>query len=412
MSGIAPSGATPTKVALLLASSVVLFTTTLAMLVFVLWNDWLLTLSILAVALYSLSFIGYRIYQAWLEPLKQLRVFVQAQQQGQSNLSLNIENSNSPYAQLANELSGGFKQRNTVTEAALFSLLEAWPAPILVFDNKSHLRFFNFSMQQQLSTPLILDMPIDQAGFLLQQQTIRHPLFDQQWQISLFKLSELDYTLVCAFFIGDQLQQTKRQSQADLIRILTHELSNALTPMSSMADTLLACDTLPEAQTRQALARIKNRSTALLEFIQTYATMSRLPEPTASHFDLKTMLLACAQEQNVSVQFEGSTTLYADALQMELVLINLLKNAKEASSTPVQINVQLQLEGRWQQLVMVDNGPGFANLNNALTPLYTTKTNGHGLGLAICQDIVERHKGTITLSNLQSGAKIAIRLPL
>lgn len=406
------SGATPRKVATLLACSVAVFATTLGMLVFLLWDDWLLTISFLVVALYLLSFCAFRVYRAWLEPIKQLHTFVQAQQQGQSNLSLHINDSSSPYALLAQELSGGIKKHNTLSEATLFALLGSWPIPILVFDQQQRLRFFNVSMQQQLSTPLITGMPLQQAGFELAEQAISHPLFDQQWQLPRLKLTELDYTLVCAFFIGEQLQQTKRQSQADLIRILTHELSNALTPMSSMADTLLACETLPETQTRQALTRIKNRSAALLDFIQTYATMSRLPEPTPTYIDIKAMLEACAQEQNLAIHFEGATKLYADAVQIELVLINLFKNAKEAASEPVQMTVQLQLEGRWQHLIVMDNGPGFANLNNALTPLYTTKANGHGLGLAICQDIIERHKGTIALSNLHSGAKISIRLPL
>jgi len=400
------------KVKALLTACVLLLLTLSSALLYTLSNDVLLTASIFSVLAYLFSYIAYRIYLAWFEPIKQLQAFVNAKQQGQTNLSLHFADHSAPIAQLGMQLSNLFHQDEAQQQPLFFSLLQSWPTPIAVFDEQQKLCFFNHSMHQAVNQPLLTGMSQAETGFKITQNNVCHADFNQQWQLQLFKLKEQDYTLVSALFIGEQLQKAKRQSQADLIRILSHELTNSLTPMSSMAETLLEYDPLPESQTRQALTRVKSRSEALLSFIKSYATLSRLPEPHAQHFDLQGVVQACADEQNVELYYSGASNLIADAIQIEQVLINLIKNAKEAAESDAKVTIQNQVIGSWQQITVCDNGPGFANLSNALTPLYTTKPSGHGLGLAICQDIIERHGGELSLSNHQDGAKVTIRLPL
>jgi len=400
------------KVKLLLTSVVITLIVLSSLLVHTLSADILLSVRVFSLLAYALSFAAFRVYLAWFEPIKQLQAYVHAKQQGQSNISLHFNDSNAPLALLSKQLTAVFEQQQATQHPLFFSLLKSWPTPIAVFDQSQSLCFFNHSMYQHLKQPILVGMTQAETGFSINQSTVSHGDFNQQWQLQLFKLAEHGYTLISAVHIGDQLKHAKRESQANLIRILSHELTNSLTPMSSMADTLLSFERLPENQTRKALTRVKSRSEALLSFIKSYASLSRLPNPTKERFNLKEQANTCALEQGVGIQFNGEAFLFADKVQIEQVLINLIKNAKEATEESSKITLNSQVFGRWQHLSLSDNGPGFANLDNALTPLYTTKQSGVGLGLAICQDIIERHDGLIELANHKNGAKITIRLPL
>ena len=400
------------KVKALLTFTVVSLLILTSLLTFTLTRDNLLTASVFCLLAYLLSFVAHRIYLAWFEPIKQLQAYVHAKQQGQSNISLQFDDESAPIAQLSKQFETSLSSKEEVQQPLLLSLLKSWPTPLAVFDETNTLYFFNHSMHQHLRQPLLTGMAQSQTGFIFEHNQVRHADFNQQWQLQLFKLAEHGYTLISAVYIGAQLSQVKRESQANLIRILSHELTNSLTPMRSMADTLLSYETLPEKQTRQALTRVKSRSEALLSFIKSYGTLSRLPAPLKERFNIKEQAIICAQEQDVVLTYDGEAAIFADKVQIEQVLINLFKNAKEAAQYSTEITLRNQVMGSWQQLILSDNGPGFANLDNALTPLYTTKQSGHGLGLAICQDIIENHGGTLTLSNHKGGAQVTINLPL
>lgn len=400
------------KVKLLLTGVVITLLLLSSLLLYTLSGDILLTASVFSLLTYMLSFAAYRVYLGWFEPIKQLQAYVHAKQQGQNNISLHFNDQNAPLALLSKQLASVFEKQQATQHPLFFSLLKSWPTPIALFDQSQSLCFFNHSMYQHLKQPILVGMTQTETGFSINQNKVSHSDFNQQWQLQLFKLAEHGYTLISAVHIGDQLKQAKRESQANLIRILSHELTNSLTPMSSMADTLLSFKNLPEKETRQALNRVKSRSEALLSFIKSYASLSRLPDPRKERFSLKDQANTCALEQGVGIQFNGEAFLFADKVQIEQVLINLIKNAKEATEAPSKITLNSQVFGRWQHLSLSDNGPGFANLDNALTPLYTTKQSGVGLGLAICQDIIERHDGLIELANHRNGAKITIKLPL
>ena len=98
-------------------------------------------------------------------------------------------------------------------------------------------------------------------------------------------------------------------------------------------------------------------------------------------------------------------------LGCQFLLINVFKNSYEACAEQACITLRCFAQSDMQILQLTDNGPGFANIDNALQPLYTTKKQGNGLGLALCNDIVQKHNGQLQLANTADGAQITIKLP-
>ena len=133
-------------------------------------------------------------------------------------------------------------------------------------------------------------------------------------------------------------------------------------------------------------------------FIGKYSTLSHLPAPADKWFD-----------------FQGTPKCNSDGdgEQIVQVMINILKNAKEAcaaDTTIMPINAYYQ-QGR-QVIEVTDNGPRFANVDNVMTPFYTTIKNGSGLGLPLCAEIVRNHGGQFSVANNhQGGAKITMSWP-
>lgn len=374
-------------------------------------QDSLLTVTLAICLSYALIICAYRLFHSHFTPVSQLQAYIDAKQQGQSNLSLGYSDPSSPWAILGAQIEALFTTPQPQSEHLIDGLFQHWPHPIALFNEQSQLIFFNHPMYVQLKTPLLRGMTLTECGFSFDNKQCSHTNLNQDWQIQRIALTDAKQTLITASYIGHQLQDAKRQSQADLIRILSHELNNSLTPMASMTDTLLAADELNQTQTRQVLARIKSRSESLLLFIKAYAELSRLPSAKPHTFDLKTLAILNAKEQHIQLNFAGSPSLFADRLLTEQLLINVFKNSYEASPEQAHITLRNFAQGDMQILQLTDNGPGFANIENALQPLYTTKKTGNGLGLALCNDIVQKHNGQLQLANTAHGAQITIKLP-
>ena len=382
-----------------------------AALVYQLSQDTLLTITLGVFLSYALIVCAYQLFHSHFSPVAQLQAYIDAKRQGQSNLSIGFSDPSSPWAILGAQIETLFTTSQPHSDQLIDGLFGHWPHPIALFNEQQQLIFFNHPMYVQLKTPLLRGMSLTECGFRFDNKQYRHANLNQDWQIQSIALTETKQTLITASYIGHQLQDAKRQSQADLIRILSHELNNSLTPMASMTDTLLAADELNETQARQVLTRIKSRSESLLLFIKAYAQLSRLPSAKPQTFDLKSLAILNAKEQGVQLNYTGESQCFADKLLIEQLLINLFKNSCEASAEQACITLRCFAQGNMQILQLTDNGPGFANIDNALQPLYTTKKQGNGLGLALCNDIVQKHNGQLQLANTAHGAQITIKLP-
>jgi nitrogen fixation/metabolism regulation signal transduction histidine kinase len=202
-----------------------------------------------------------------------------------------------------------------------------------------------------------------------------------------------------------------------LIRVLSHELNNSLGPISSLVKSgteLVKRGNIAELPS--VLTTIAERADHLHEFISGYSTFARLPAPRPAPLDWAHLI----SELRAQASFEVSAPLpgepgWADRIQAEQLLINLLKNARESGSEPHAIELCISHAEAEQRIVVRDRGSGMSEavLAQALLPFYSTKRQGSGLGLALAREIAEAHGGRIRLANRDGGGlEVCVTLPL
>ncbi len=200
-----------------------------------------------------------------------------------------------------------------------------------------------------------------------------------------------------------------------VIRVIAHELNNSLAPISSLAHSgqLLARD--PDtAQLERVFSTIENRAVHLASFIDGYARFAKLPRPRVGTVDWKQFL---GRLEGTPFRLEGappSAPATFDATQLEQVMINLLKNARESGSAPEEITVSVRNRHESCVIEIRDRGSGLTDdvARDALLPFFSTKATGSGLGLTLCREIVEAHGGRLSLANRQGGGvSVTVWLP-
>jgi len=197
-----------------------------------------------------------------------------------------------------------------------------------------------------------------------------------------------------------------------LIRVIAHEINNSLTPITSICQTLdKILSTRAELQDddglRVGLAVIEERAKGLKEFISVYARIARLPEPQKINFEVEDLLQKVKRffvDQPIVVEDTSGITLFGDPVHLEQLLINLIKNALEASESqqePVTISCE-KGQGVFKFEIR-DSGTGISNPANLFVPFYTTKAKGAGIGLTLCRQIAAKHGGQVVLENREDG---------
>jgi len=217
---------------------------------------------------------------------------------------------------------------------------------------------------------------------------------------------------------------TAREASAwrNLIRVLTHEIMNTLTPVTSLAQT--ATDMLDDPgatdDIRQAVTTIARRSEGLMNFVARYRELLRVPLPDPGPVNVSDALqgitaLLATDLVGVAVTIEvapDSLTVHADRPMLDQVLVNLVKNASDAMCNVAA--PQLLLSGRMdfgKVLIGVqDNGPGIATdvMDQVFIPFFTTKREGSGIGLSLSRQIMTAHGGEIVLESDGSGTTASL----
>ncbi|HEX8619936.1 MAG TPA: ATP-binding protein, partial [Thermoanaerobaculia bacterium] len=204
-------------------------------------------------------------------------------------------------------------------------------------------------------------------------------------------------------------------------RVLGHELNNSLAPIKSIASSLerlIARDQLPD-DWRDDLTRgmrvIGTRTEALTRFTRAYAQLARLPEPRKRDIRVHELMPRIASlETRVQVALDGpELVVSADEDQLEQLLINLVKNAADASlETGGGVTVAWRRDHDAVVICVSDEGRGIGGTANLFVPFFTTKPSGSGVGLFLSRQIAEAHGGTLTLENRKgaSGAVATLRI--
>lgn len=254
---------------------------------------------------------------------------------------------------------------------------------------------------------------------------------DQDLELALhaaeFRLKDQKYILVSLQNIQSELQEKEMEAWQTLIRVLTHEIMNSMTPITSMAATVLDLlssykekngDTI-DAETitdiSDALKTIHKRSLGLTDFVEAYRNLTLIPKPKFKIFSIHDLFgrIEKLMENKLTkkdIDFQWSVEpqsleLTADPGLIEQVLINLVLNAadaftgvKNSNSPHIQLTANLEDNGKIN-IRVTDNGSGIVKeaLNKVFIPFYSTKKKGSGIGLSLSRQIMKLHKGSITV---------------
>ncbi|MFC5527199.1 sensor histidine kinase [Rhodanobacter ginsengisoli] len=202
-----------------------------------------------------------------------------------------------------------------------------------------------------------------------------------------------------------------------VIRVISHELNNSLAPISSLAHSGAELARRGDIERLPGVfATIGERARHLHGFIAGYASFAKLPTPQPVAVEwapfLEGLALHCRYRMATPVPQQPG---HFDAVQIEQVLINLIKNAHESGGADDEVTLSLVETASELRIEVADRGPGMSEtvLAQALLPFYSTKRSGTGLGLALAREITEAHGGRVTLANREGGGlSVSLRLPL
>ena len=226
--------------------------------------------------------------------------------------------------------------------------------------------------------------------------------FDKGFYYKLYSLQNIHYVV----------QRSESEAQQQLVRVLTHEIMNSLTPIISLSDTLtegMKDESLSQDDIMQALQAINRRSSGLLHFVENYRKLQYISSP--QYTDVKLGELITDLQQLFPDPFfhfyiqDTEQILRIDRSQIEQVLINLLKNAEEAVRDIEDKNISISARAEKPQHIITinveDNGCGIMPevLERIFVPFFTTKPSGSGIGLSVCRQIASLHGGSITVSS-------------
>jgi len=237
--------------------------------------------------------------------------------------------------------------------------------------------------------------------------------------------------------IQGQLENQEMEAWQNLIRVLTHEIMNSVTPITSLAQTasetvdgliaeLPAESTMREdlQDTFDALDTVGRRGAGLMRFVESYRSLTRLPKAKIRVFRLDGFLQRIETLLEESFRGQGvefSTLVEPESLELsgdpellEQAVINLLKNAQDAviDTQSPQVSLTARLGTKGHIIIAVkDNGSGMGEeiLNNIFVPFFTTKRHGTGVGLSLVRQIVRLHRGQVGITS-EAGTGTEIRL--
>lgn len=402
--------------------------------------QWTLTIAL------SLVWVGflYALRERLVRPLHAVSNMLEALREGDYSLRTRAparEDALGLILHEVNALAQSFHdQRLDALEASnlLTRVLAVIDVALFAFDEQDELRLLNRAGEQLLGKPE-QDLIGRTAGELglsecLVGETPRvldFALADGfgRWELRrrTFRWAGRPHRLVVLADLSKVLREEERIAWQRLIRVLSHEINNSLTPIKSIAESL---DRLLERSAagnsdgddatdlREGLKVIAGRSEALGRFMSSYAQLAKLPAPTRRPLDVGGWVRRVATLEprlDVDVRPGPQVAIEADGDQLDQMLINLVENGVDAAlETGGGVRAGWATNGNSLVVTVEDDGPGLAQTGNLFVPFFTTKPEGSGIGLALARQIAEAHGGSLVLRNRRdaTGCEAIVRLPL
>lgn len=311
------------------------------------------------------------------------------------------------------------------------NLLNKVDTAVLVADKAGHIEWMNQAAVTHLGQISQLPESLLKASATSDTPVIRieqnNTVLEMAISCTTFATQGREQQLISLKNIHSVLERNEMEAWQKLIRVLTHEIMNSITPIISLSETLSERGIPSQLGEKeysvmlQAMQTIHRRSKGLLEFVENYRRLTRIPTPIRTQIsvaELFTDLKKLFPEEEF--QFEAPSPelkLKADRTQIEQVLINLLKNAREACSRKLDKSIQVKvkkLSTGNTTLIISDNGEGILPdvLDKIFVPFFTTKTSGSGIGLSLCKQIMTLHEGSINVkSEVGKGSSFILTFP-
>src|SRR5687767_630123 len=402
-------------------------------------SDWKVGLTVVTLGFYLGAAIGA--HQLVVRSLQVVTNLLGALREGDYSIRGTGAKSGSAVGLVMNEVNdlGHTLQRQRTeaieSTALLTHVMEEIDVAVFAFDPAQKLLLVNRAGERMAgkTAAQLADQPAADLGFTpflsgetrqMVDRVFMHRHGRYEVRRAVFYRDGRPHHLVVVADLSQALREEEKLAWQRIVRVLSHEINNSLTPIKSLAHSLRRIiDRAPafarSDEVQQGLSLIEERSGALGRFLRAYAQLARLPKPQRRQIHVAPLVARIAElEKRLPVALRAGSAdlpLTADQDQVEQALINIVRNAVDASlETGGGVGVAWRTSGPFVEILVEDEGRGLPDTANLFVPFFTTKPNGSGIGLALSRQIAEAHGGTITLENRtdRTGCRATLRLPL
>ena len=289
--------------------------------------------------------------------------------------------------------------------------------------NKQALTLLGLSRLTHIKQLSAISKGLDlQFSTLNEEESCMVKFFNETTEVTLnitatrLQLQDKWFKIIALTDIAEDVDLIRMESWRRMSRVMTHEIMNALAPITSLSQTLLNSS---DAETiHRGLEVIYTTSQSLKKFVENYRSLTRIPPPVLEDIDLKTLVeheINLIGTRVALAVFTSDTTILADKMQISQVVMNLLKNATEAvaesqtSVAEVWVDIARNAKGRLYADVCNSGLPISDEIReNIFVPFFTTKAQGNGIGLSLSHQIMLMHEGSLQL--LGKGAETRFRV--
>lgn len=331
----------------------------------------------------------------------------------------------------------------------LFSLIEQVKVGIISYEPSGRIHLVNQAFNELLATPAIKagsDLKESEPGLFsilakvpigerqLVKMKIQHEEKEFSIQSAGFRIEDQDFNLVSVQNIREELDERELEAWQKLIRVLTHEIMNSVTPITSLAGSLYDIVNTrgtdiasPQVKDKlvSGLGAVRDRSSGLIRFTSAYQDIAKIPPPVIDIIRTKDLVnrleaLFAADMKEAGIDFiigneNSPASFMADINLLEQVIINLIKNAREAITMTDKPKIHVIMssrDGRQVSIKVRDNGQGITEdtLDRIFVPFFSTKESGTGIGLSLSRQIIIMHKGILEVDTMPGETTFEILL--